>query len=47
VRVEIEGEDIIFDDNYFDIDGGSTKKILFGSKCSLGELRKKLRFRWL
>ena len=47
VRVEIEGETIVFSDNYFDIDAGGAKRILFSSGLSPGQLKKRLKLKWL
>ncbi len=47
VRVEIEGDDAVFDDNYLDIDAGSTKRLHFNSCLSVGELKRRIRLRWL
>ncbi|HMD13002.1 MAG TPA: glycoside hydrolase family 2 protein, partial [Bacteroidota bacterium] len=47
VRVEILGEEISFDDNYFDLDAGEVKTITFNSDRTSGQLRQKLRLRWL
>ena len=46
-RVEVEGEDVLFDDNYFDIDPGIPKVVRFSSTLTTGELKRKLRFFWL
>lgn len=43
VRVETEGEDVVFDDNYFDIDPGESKEIRFMSKFPASQLKRKLK----
>ncbi|HLX11490.1 MAG TPA: glycoside hydrolase family 2 protein, partial [Bacteroidota bacterium] len=43
VRIEVEGEDAVFDDNYFDLDANIPKIVRFCSLTPLGELRKKIR----
>ncbi len=47
VRIEILGEDVVFDDNYFDMDPGQVKEVTFCSKQGLLQLRKQLALRWL
>ena len=47
VRIEILGEDIIFSDNYFDMDPGQVKQVTFCSTQTLQRLRKQLTLRWL
>ncbi|HTK80915.1 MAG TPA: glycoside hydrolase family 2 protein [Bacteroidota bacterium] len=47
VRVEIEGEDVLFDNNYFDMDASSQRKVAFHSNRKIAYLRKHLRLRWL
>ncbi len=47
VRIEITGEDIVFSDNYFDMDPGESKDVTFCSKQVLARLRKQLTLRWL
>ncbi|MDE3056388.1 MAG: glycoside hydrolase family 2 protein [Bacteroidota bacterium] len=47
LRLEIEGEDTEFGDNYFDLDAGETKTVQVVSKLSETELRKRLRLRWV
>ncbi len=47
VRLEIEGEDAEFQDNYVDLNPGETKMILFASQLGLGQIRKRIRIRWL
>lgn len=45
VSVEIVGEDVYWEDNFFDLDAGSTKTLQFTSAGSLRELRNRLRIR--
>lgn len=47
VRVEIDGEEIVFDDNYFDLDAGNVKSMTFDSHLTAAKIRKLLRVRWL
>ncbi len=47
VWAEVEGEDVVFDDNYFDIDAGRSKDIIFRSRNKISYLRRNLRVRWL
>ena len=47
VRVEILGEDVDFDDNYFDLDARGVKKVAFCSKRNIAQLRRNLKVRWL
>lgn len=47
VRVEILGEEIIFDDNYFDIDAGASKLVHFSSNLTARELKKRLKLQWI
>jgi beta-mannosidase len=47
VVVEIEGDDAVFEDNYIDIDPGSTKNIRFHSAMPFGDVKKRVRFTWL
>lgn len=47
VRVEVEGEDALFDDNYFDIDPGDARVIRLTSQHSIGELGGKIKLWWL
>lgn len=47
LRLEVEGENAEFDDNYFDVDAGETKMVRIVSRLSNIELRKKLRLRWV
>jgi len=44
LRVEVAGEDVLFDDNYFDLDPGITKAIRFRSTLPRGDIRRKLKF---
>ncbi len=47
VRVEIRGADVVFDDNYFDIDAGGTKVVRFRSRLTSFELKKRLKLKWI
>ncbi|MEK9137002.1 MAG: glycoside hydrolase family 2 protein, partial [Bacteroidota bacterium] len=47
VRVEVHGEDIIFDDNYFDIDAGDTRVVWFRSGLTARELKNRLKLKWI
>lgn len=47
VRVEIENEDILFDDNYFDMNAGETKELQFDTSQKLAQLRRHVKIRWL
>jgi len=47
VRFEIEGEDVFPDDNYFDLDPGKRKQLIFTSALRVNELRKRIRLRWI
>jgi beta-mannosidase len=47
VRLEIEGEDVVFGDNYFDIDAGESKEVSFISRLTADQLTQKLRLRCL
>jgi beta-mannosidase len=47
VYAVVEGEDIVFDDNYFDIDAGRSKEVIFRSRNKISYLRRNLRIRWL
>ncbi|HET6274090.1 MAG TPA: glycoside hydrolase family 2 protein [Bacteroidota bacterium] len=47
VRVEIRGEDVFFDDNYFDIDAGGSKVVRFRSGLTTHELKKRLKLKWI
>ncbi len=47
VRLEIVGEDVAFDDNYFDMDAGIAKEVTFCSRQTLSQLKRHLRLRWL
>ncbi len=46
-RVEIGGEDIVFDDNYFDIDPGATRVVRFRSDLMARDLKKRLKLKWI
>jgi beta-mannosidase len=45
--IEIEGEDIEVDDNYFDVDAGMSKKIQVTSRCPEELVRKRIKLRSL
>jgi beta-mannosidase len=47
VFVDIEGEDAVFEDNYIDIDAGTTKEIRLRSRSSVQDLLKRLKIEWL
>jgi len=47
VRVIIEGEDVVLNDNYFDMDADSTRVIRFRSKRTQAQLRNRIRLHWL
>ena len=47
VRTEFEGEDILFDDNWVDIDPGGKCEIRFASSTPLETLKNRLRLEWL
>ncbi len=47
VRLEIDGEDVWFDDNYFDLDPGVKKRIVFESALQLRDVRKRFCVRWI
>jgi hypothetical protein len=47
LRLEMEGEDVAFDDNYFDVDAGGWKDIQFQTILTLSQVKKKIRLRWL
>jgi beta-mannosidase len=47
VRLEIEGEEVLFDDNYFDVDPGIVKVVRFNSPGPLRRLQRKTRVRWI
>ncbi len=47
VVVEIEGEEAQFEDNYVDIDAGSTKEIRFRSRLGFQDILKRLHIQWL
>lgn len=42
LRIEIEGTDTVFEDNYFDMDAGTTACVRFTSEQPLAELSKRL-----
>lgn len=47
VFIEIDREDVFFEDNYFDIDAGGSKEIRFVSTRTLSFLRRDIKLRWL
>ncbi len=47
VAVEIEGEEIVWEDNYFDMDAGMTRTLRFTSNLGTAQLRKRLRIQWV
>jgi beta-mannosidase len=47
LRLEMEGEDVVFDDNYFDIDAGGSRDIQFQTGLTMTQVKRKLRLRWL
>lgn len=47
VRLELDGTDIIPEDNYFDVDAKMVKVVTFSCNRSLVDVRKKMRLRWL
>jgi beta-mannosidase len=47
VCIEIEGEDVEVDDNYFDVDAGSSKKVRISSQCPEESVRTKIKLRSL
>lgn len=47
VFVEIEGEEPMFEDNYFDLDARESKRLVFDSRRPMNNLRKRLKFTWL
>jgi beta-mannosidase len=47
LRLDITDEDAVFEDNYVDIDAGTTKKVRFRSATSLKDLSDRLRVEWL
>jgi beta-mannosidase len=47
LRIEIQGEDAVLSDNYFDIDAGTSRVVLLESGKTRGEIRKRLRLHWL
>ncbi len=46
-RIEMEGEDVEVDDNYFDVDAGISKRVRIVSQSSKELIRKRLRLRSL
>lgn len=47
VYAHVEGEDVVWEDNYFDVDAGSVKVLEFRSAGNLAELRKRVRIEWV
>jgi len=47
VCIEIGRADLVFDDNYFDLDAGAEKKVHFISALSTSKLKRKIRLRHL
>lgn len=47
VRLELEGEDVVFDDNYFDLDSRMPKAVQFVTHRQLREIKSKMRLKWL
>ncbi len=47
VCIEFDGFDVALDDNYFDMDAGGLKKLVFTSEHRLADLKRKLRIRHL
>lgn len=47
LEVDVEGTDALFDDNYVDVDPGSTRDIRIRSTFPLPRLETKIRLRWL
>ncbi len=47
VRLEVEGEDVLFDDNYFDLDPGEPRSISLTSRQAASELERAIRICWL
>ncbi len=47
VRLEIEGEDVLVDDNYFDIDAGESIEVSLTSSRPAAELQRSIRLRCL
>jgi beta-mannosidase len=47
IRLEVEGNDAVFEDNYFDLDARSTRRLMIRSALNSDQLRKKLRLKWL
>lgn len=45
VRLEMDGENVLFEDNYFDLDPGVEKRVLFESTQRLRSLQKRIRKR--
>jgi beta-mannosidase len=45
--LRLELEDVLFDDNYFDLDAGEWREIMFNSTLGVNDIKKKLRLRWL
>ncbi len=47
VCLDMDGEDVFFDDNYFDLDGGGSKTVTFESLYRLREVRKRIGACWI
>jgi beta-mannosidase len=47
LRLEVDGEDALFDDNYIDLDPGRQKQITVKSKSGIVRLKKNLLMKWL
>jgi beta-mannosidase len=47
LRLEVDGEDVLFSDNYFDLDAGGKKEIQVLSRLGAEELRRKIQLTWL
>lgn len=46
-KVEIDGRNVLFDDNYFDMDAGTSKEVRFAAPGEKKNIVKRLRLRWL
>ena len=47
LQIGIENETVVFDDNYFDLNAGTTKRVGFISSLPKKTLLKNLRLRWV
>lgn len=47
LQIDIDNETVVFDDNYFDLDAGTTKRVGFISSLPKKTLLKNLRLRWV